>query len=146
MAKIFRSGAGELTHGLQFRYRYAYDSRAAGITVPVVLGSGGAHVELLANVDTGATFCIFQRLFAEVLRIDVESGRREKLWTANSSFVAFGHEVTIEALGLQMTTEAFFFKDESLSRNVLGRRGWFDRVRVGLIDHDSTLFLSDYND
>jgi hypothetical protein len=28
---------------------------------------------------------------------------------------------------------------------VLGRVGWLDRVRLGLVDHDGSLYLAPYN-
>jgi hypothetical protein len=29
-----------------------------------------------------------------------------------------------------------------MKRNVLGRRGWLDRVRLGIVDYESALYLS----
>lgn len=34
----------------------------------------------------------------------------------------------------------------SFPRNVLGRQGWLNQVRLALIDYDGKLFLSHYND
>ena len=31
-------------------------------------------------------------------------------------------------------------------KNVLGRAGWLDRVRLGLVDHDSILYLAPYEE
>ena len=40
----------------------------------------------------------------------------------------------------------YFFTDQAIRKNVLGRSGWLDRVRVGLIDHDCQIYLTPYND
>jgi len=40
----------------------------------------------------------------------------------------------------------YFFADPAIERNVLGRRGWLDRMRLGLVDYDHTIYLSDYNE
>jgi hypothetical protein len=61
--------------------------------------------------------------------------------TANSSFEAFGHDLTIIVLGLELATRAFFFADPNIAKNVLGRSGWLDRVRLGLIDYEGS-FIS----
>ena len=33
----------------------------------------------------------------------------------------------------------YFAAHESFTRNVLGRRGWLDQVRVGLVEYESKL-------
>ena len=60
--------------------------------------------------------------------------------TANSSFEAFGHEIEISVLGVVTYSMVYFFADPSIAKNVLGRVGWLDRVRLGLIDHDSEIY------
>jgi hypothetical protein len=40
-------------YGLSFSKRHSYDSRREGITIPVVLKTGGKRIELLAKIDTG---------------------------------------------------------------------------------------------
>lgn len=49
-------------------------------------------------------------------------------------------------LGLEFQPTVYFAADENFTRNVLGRQGWLDRVRLGLIDYEGKLLLSDYND
>ena len=39
----------------------------------------------------------------------------------------------------------YFFADERIRKNLLGRTGWLDRVRFGLVDHDQSLFLAPYD-
>ena len=64
--------------------------------------------------------------------------------TANSSFDAYGHEVDIGVLGVATHSLVYFFAEPSILKNVLGRCGWLDRIRLGLVDHDRTLYLSAY--
>jgi hypothetical protein len=66
--------------------------------------------------------------------------------TANSRFDAFGHELSMSVLGIELTAMVYFFADRSADRNVLGRRGWLDRIRLGLIEHDCLLYLSRYEE
>lgn len=40
----------------------------------------------------------------------------------------------------------FFFADAEIAKNVLGRRGWLDRVRIGIVDHDQLPYLANYDE
>lgn len=131
---------------LSFAVTHNYDTRKAGITIDVLLQAGEKEVEVVTKLDTGASFCIFRRIYGELLGLTIEDGRPETLSTPMGSFLAYGHDVTLNALGLEFQTTVYFAADEHFSRNVLGRQGWLDRVRLGLIDYDGKLFLSDYND
>ena len=131
---------------LRFAVTHHYDTRKAGITVDVLLRLGSKEVEVVTKLATGASFCIFRRLYGELLGLTIESGQPETLSTPMGSFLAYGHEVRLLALGLEFQTTVYFAADENFRRNVLGRQGWLDHVRLGLIDYEGKLFLSDYND
>lgn len=61
------------------------------------------------------------------------------------SFVAYEHEVTIHTLGIEFLAVVFFAHDPAFSKSFVGRSGWLDRLRVGIIDYDRLLFLSAYD-
>ncbi len=124
---------------------YYYDTLKKGITVPVYLKYGSQTVDLKAKIDTGAENCIFERKHAELLGIEVEHGELQSFIAATSSFLAYGHELTINVLEIEFISTVYFAKEESLTRNVLGRQGWLDRVKLGLIDYEGKLFFSEYN-
>ena len=132
-------------HQLEFTGVHSYASDKEGITVPVELRSGEAVVRLAANVDTGANFCIFRSEIAEALGLDLRSGLHQRFRTANSNFEAFGHEVELTVLDVATHSTVYFFADETINKNVLGRVGWLDRIRLGLVDHDGSLYLAAYN-
>lgn len=135
---------GRLPYTLQFTCRYEYKENP-GIGVPVVLTLGTRQADLTANVDTGASHCLIEHGVAEQLGIIVELGDRVRFATANSSFEAFGHAVLINVLGIEFETTVYFFADPGIRKNVLGRRGWLDRVRFGVVDYDRALYLASYN-
>jgi hypothetical protein len=54
--------------------------------------------------------------------------------------------VTIAVLDVQVHAMVYFYEDASINRNVLGRNGWLNRVRLGLVDYDSLVYLSAYDD
>lgn len=131
---------------LEFSTRYSYSGERAGITVPVVLKSGNAVVRLTETVDTGASFCIFRREVAAALGLDVEQAPVRKFRTANSGFEAYECELDLSVLGLATHSTVFFFADEAINKNVLGRSGWLDRIRLGIVEHDSWIYLSPYDE
>jgi hypothetical protein len=133
-------------HQLTFTQVHSYADRDAGITVPVVLRYGEAVADLVASVDTGASYCLFESAYAAKLGLDLIIGVLTRFRTANGSFEAYGHEVGIDVLGIAGHSLVYFFADPTIRKNVLGRRGWLDCVRMGLVDHDRALYLSGYND
>lgn len=133
-------------HELHFSQRHVYDSLTDGITVPVLLKTGSSVIELLAKIDTGASDCLFERGYAEALGLKLEDGVRKTYATANSRFEAYGHETVINVMGIETHTLAYFFADHHITRNVLGRRGWLDRVRLGIVDYDQAIYLGGHEE
>ena len=132
-------------HQLEFTRVYDYSGDEESVVVPVTLRSGGKQVRLAASIDTGASFCLFGAEIAEALGITLERGVRTRFRTANSGFEALGHEVGIDVLGVATNAMVYFFSDPMIDKNVLGRTGWLDRVRLGLVHHDSKVYLAPYD-
>jgi hypothetical protein len=132
---------------LTFLSRHDYSNSNSGIEVPIILSIGDhRRVRLAAKVDTGASFCIFQRDYGEQLGIDVETGLRQRVKTAAGSFDAFGHNLTLACLDWKHEAMVYFAQPSDFSRNVVGRSGWLQHFRVAIIDYDSILHISHYND
>ncbi len=131
---------------LRFATLHNYDLSESGITVPLTLLSGAESVTFEAKVDTGSSHCVFQRQIGEQLGFQIERGIPERFGTAAGTFLAYGHEVTLVVLGLETTTTVYFAADEHFTRSVLGRQGWLERVRLGLVDYGGQLYLSLYDD
>ena len=129
---------------LKFEVSHRYES-ADGIDVPIELRVGNQKVELIVRLDTGAAHCIFERRYAEELGLDVESGRPQRFRTMTGSFVAYGHEVTLNTRGIEFSAIVFFAEAVAFSRNFVGRSGWLDRLRIGIIDYDRLLLLSGHD-
>jgi len=135
-----------MAYQLSFKTVYDYDMQAVDINLPIVLRSGTIAWEAEAKLDPGSTFCVFQRLIGEELGFDIELGIPQWIGSVRGSFLAYGHEATLEVLGIETTATVYFAVEESFPVNVLGRVGWLDRVRLGLIDYDGRLYLSAYDD
>ena len=134
-----------MTTQLSFRISHTYTDRENGIAIPVVLLHGEQKVRVIAIVDTGATFCLFGRAVGESLKLDVETGVCQDFRTAAGPFVAYGHELTLSTLGIEVDATVYFFADEAIRKNVLGRRGWLDRVRLTIVDYEQVLYLAPYD-
>ncbi|HEV3197923.1 MAG TPA: hypothetical protein VGZ73_08450 [Bryobacteraceae bacterium] len=129
---------------LDFDTYHRYNEGTGGIDIPITLCAGRQSVELLAKLDTGAAHCIFERKYAEMLGEEVESGRLQRFRTVAGSFEAYQHEITIQTLGIEFSAAVFFAQDPTFNRNFLGRSGWLDRLRIGIVDYDRMLFLGPY--
>ena len=132
-------------HQLEFACAYDYSREDESVVIPVVLRSGANEIQVAASVDTGASFCLFGTEIAEALGLDLTSGNRRRFRTANSLFDAYGHEVELHVLGFATHSLIYFFADPMIDKNVLGRTGWLDRVRLGLIHHDNKIYLAPYD-
>jgi hypothetical protein len=78
------------------------------------------------------------------LGLEIESTSAENIATVTGSFKAHLHTFTIEVLGIRSEAAVYFAADEHFTRSVLGRTGWLDRVKLGLIDYEAKLLLSPY--
>ena len=125
---------------------HRYDSGRADIEVPATLIAGSHEVEAYAKIDTGSTFCVFEKRYARTLGLTDEDGEPLRMYSVNGAFIVYGHELSIRVLDIEHTSVVYFYADDDFGRNVLCRRGWLDRVRLGIVDHDSELYLAPYND
>lgn len=60
--------------------------------------------------------------------------------------MSFDHNVTMNIAGIEFGATVFFAADEAYNRNVIGRFGGLDHMRVGLVDYEGKLYLSRYGD
>ncbi|MEW6207018.1 MAG: retropepsin-like aspartic protease [Acidobacteriota bacterium] len=130
---------------LSFEHLIYYDPGLSGITIAVSLKSFEKDVSFTAKVDTGASYCIFERKHGEALGLNIEGGLVQPISTATGRFITYGHEVTLSVAGFEFDSMVYFAADDEITRNVLGRHGWLDRVVLGLIDYEGKLLLSRYN-
>lgn len=129
---------------LQFDISRSYEETESGLIVPVALVHGSRRVEIDAKLDTGASDCLFDSQFAELLELDWQNGFERNYRTLTGSIRAFGHEVAISTFGLEWEAIVYFYESDSRANAFLGRRGWLDRVRLGLVHYEQNIYLSRY--
>ncbi len=135
-----------MAYQLEFEKLLSYDVGEPGITLQAALKLKEQSLDVPVKVDTGASCCLFQRRLGEALGFDIETGMRQLFGTATGTFVGYGHEVTLSLAEFEFDTIVFFPSDAEITRNVLGRFGWLDRVVLGLVDYEGKLYLSGYQE
>ena len=129
-------------HPVAFQHRYQYDSAREGIFLPVELKLGNQAVVIEAAVDTGASYCVFAPSVAESLGLDLESGLPQLFTSPAGHIETFGHSVHLNILGIEVDAMVFFLADGNIHKNLLGRRGWLDRVKFGLDEYHQIVYFS----
>ena len=132
-------------HALDFSHRHSYASDLA-ITIPITLISDiNTQVDFSAKLDTGSTYCIFERKYADWLGLDPTSGVETKMATATGSFFCYGHDLMLSVFDLEWQALVYFAESEAFSLNVVGRVGFLDRLRVGIADYEQLIYLGMYD-
>jgi hypothetical protein len=134
-----------MSHYLPFEESFRYPDHPDGIVIPVTLKSGALTQLSQAVVDCGAGVCLFSREVGELLKLKIEEGEYKRLRTLTGGLDSFGHEVSLKTFGLVIESVVYFARDKGLPRNILGRQGWLRKLRFGLIDYDSLLYLGRYD-
>jgi len=117
------------------------------VTLPVVLiFDSKTRVGLQAKLDTGSTYCIFEKICADWLDLDLTSGTRTRIETPTGSFYCYGHELTLSVLGLEWQAVVYFAEADGFRTIVVGRVGFLDRVKVGIVDYEQLLYLGLYDE
>ena len=53
--------------------------------------------------------------------------------------------VWIAAFDFALESVVYFFADPRINKNLLGRNGWLDRLRLGMVHYDRELYLAPYH-
>jgi hypothetical protein len=131
-----------MSHQLNFAIKHIYDSTKVGITIKTTLRINELFVSLNTKIDTGSEYCLFKREFGEALGIEVETGYQQNLSTLAGGLAAYGHYVELETFGLKFDSFVYFAEDYSLNRNLLGRQGWLQLIKLGLDDYKNEIYIS----
>lgn len=100
--------------------------------IPIRILSGNNFQDLMCLVDSGADLCLFPSKIGEILGIEVESGRRERIGgIAETPIVAYVHPVRLIVRGLSgVDVEAGFTASSGIRAGILGQIGFFDKYRI----------------
>ncbi len=137
------------THTFSFSATFPYGHltrTSRGVIVQVTLAANATEtISIEARVDSGSSFCVFGRQWADVLNLDWDSGEPLLISTAIGTFYARMHEVTIRLLDFEWAAWIAFAEWDTLppssSRDVLGLNGFFDHFLVAIDDLAERIYL-----
>ncbi len=135
-----------MPYAITFDALHEYDAGAPGITIPVTLNAGLLSRTVEAKLDSGSTYCVFQRGVGEAIGLDIEIGLPQWISTPTGSFLTYGHEVTLSILEFEFNAMVYFAVDEWFARDVLGRLGCLQQLKLGVVDYEGKLYISLYTD
>ena len=73
-------------YSLTFPFLHSYSGQNV-ISIPLTLMSAPSqYVDLLAKLDTGSTYCIFNRSYSTLLGLDLYSRISQRIRTATGAF------------------------------------------------------------
>lgn len=96
---------------------------------------GDCSVELRARLDTGRRIVSLTNPYADIFGL-TESGVHKQFRTVTRSVKAFGHF---------RYPVVFFHAMRNPAYASVGRRGWLDRVRLGITHYEQRLLLGQYS-
>lgn len=131
---------------LDFEKLVHFDAGKKGISVNTTLKLSDKEISFPSKIDTGSSFCIFERRFGEELGLEIKKGLFQNVGTATGTFKVFGFRLTLEVENFQFDSLVYFAEDDNFSRNILGRHGFLELVKIGLIDYEGKLYLSRYSE
>lgn len=133
-------------HILTFEKEIKYSEYRKGIGLNIILIADDRNpISAIAKLDTGSEFCLFQRKYAELLELEIEKGIENPMRTINSSFNTYGHEIKLLFSDFEFSTTVYFPEFE-IPRSVLGRTGFLDLLKIGLIEYEQLFYFSLYNE
>lgn len=96
--------------------------------IPIILRVGDKKVGYKALADSGADYNIFHGELAEVLGLDVKTGKKENFGgISGGQLIAYFHPVSAEIGGWEYKLYCGFSYDiPSFGYGVLGQKGFFD--------------------
>lgn len=122
----------------EFQYRHFGDLFLPAIEVTLV--GPADEDELVAIVDTGATYCLFNGVRAGAIGLDLGAGRLEQLSGLAGGLMARIHLVALEIAGHRFNCEVAF-SEQPIQRELLGRHNLFPQVRFGFREGMSTIYF-----
>ncbi len=135
-----------MAYTLNFEKQLNYNTEEDSIAIETKIKYVNQDFSFAAKLDKGASLCIFKREVAEELEIEVENTKiRQRVRNASGGiFNVFGHFVTLEIADFEFEC-LVYFAESYVAANVLGKRGFLDKFRIAIDDHEGKLFLSEIN-
>lgn len=114
---------------MKFEYRF-FDGKFLPI-VPIRIKGKSDTIELLAFIDTGASYCIFKADVAEILGLDFEKGEKTEMILGDGDpITVYLHKVLVTIADKELTAIIGFSQELKISFNIIGRKDIFEHFVV----------------
>jgi len=122
-------------------YRSIPPGQALLPAIPIRLIGPAGRDDVLAVLDTGAEYSIFDGRRATVLGIALTNGKRRRLNTVCGAMDAWLHKITLEIEGSRFRCEVLF-SDGYIPRELLGRHTVFDQITIAIREKYHSIYFS----
>ena len=106
-----------------FKYSFSYRPLIKDYYPALIVGLNfnGTEADAMAIIDTGASCTLFQPGLATLLGINITSGIKKNMSTANGGdFSSYGHKIKIQIEDSEIE-EIIHFPINNIPRNLIGR-------------------------
>lgn len=124
-----------------FFYREVPPSPILRPALNVRIFASGGQVDLIAVLDSGAEYCLFNGTRAASLGIDLVAGQQIAMSSLGGTFPAYLHAIEVEIGGIRLRIQAAF-SERHISRELLGRHTLFDQTIWGIREYRQEIYFS----
>ncbi len=136
-----------MTYRLEFSTLLKIALDENGLIVPLTISAPIKDRQIQAYFDSGATYTVLPRWLGDDLGFDVESGTPTNLRTGSGVMQTYLHYTTFFLGELSFgDVPVCIAKYHDFNRCLLGREGWLQAVRFGLVTYDNQMYLSLYDE
>lgn len=128
------------------RYIYPY-VKIGKVKYPIIevkIGDSKSK-SIMALVDSGAIFSLFERSCGEDIGIDIEKGTEDDVTGVGGKMDIYIHEIKLEVAGKEFKGRACFAKDPRWRTNILGRLDIFKKFHITFIE-EKEVVIFEYKD
>lgn len=115
-------------HEFQYRPIPGFSPSHVFPAIPIGLIGPKRAVDMIAVIDTGATYSLLSGLRAQAIGLELSAGKRIHLASISGVTLAFVHRVVLELFGTRISCEVAF-SEMPIRRELLGRHDVFSQVR-----------------
>jgi hypothetical protein len=98
-------------------------------------------LQIIALIDSGSTYSLFDYQLGVELGLDVRSGRMQWLSSLGGSVLGYAHQIELEIVGGWKFKTEVLFSDDAIPRNLLGHYGFLEHLAVGLQGKIGEIYL-----
>jgi hypothetical protein len=129
----------QFEHTFFYKEIPGYPGQRPALNVTIV--APGGQDDVIALLDSGAEYCLFNGTRAASLGIELSAGSRIEMGSLGGSFPAYLHWIEIEIGGVRFGIEAAF-SERHIKREVLGRHGLFEKTIWGIREYRQEMYFS----